>query len=179
MSNQTRLYNTKLERPFFVSPPEFLSRKTLLEIKPILDALAVISKNRALETYFFENSGLMTYMGLDGALNKNKLKSLAEEMGLDFKDKNSHPELETALRAEMLQSYPGLISKLKSVDLQIDINNETCWNLSIELIRKTANCKQSVDKELIEENEDPNSDFWSQQSVEEIGKYAQNFCRFV
>jgi hypothetical protein len=179
MSNQIRLINTVLDRPFFVSPPEFISRKTLLEIKPILDSLSQISKNLALEKYFYENSAIMAYMSLDGQLNAKKLKETAEQMGLDFKDKKSLPEIEGQLRSEMLQSYPGIISKLKSLDLEIDINNPQAWEESVKLIRATGICKQQVDKDLIDENEDPNSDFWSAQSVEEIGKYCQNFRRYM
>lgn len=178
-SNQVRLINTKLDRPFFVTPPEFISRKTLLEIKPILDQLSQISKNLALEKYFYENSSIMQYMSLDGQLNQKKLKELADEMGLDIKDKKSLPEIEAQLRTEMIASYPGIISKLKSLDLEIDINNEVAWQESIKLIRATGVCKQQVDKDLIDENEDPNADFWSAQSVEEIGKYCQNFRRYM
>ena len=179
MSSQIRLMNTVLERPFFVSSPEFISRKTLLEIKPILDTLSQISKNLALEKYFYENSAIMAFMSLDGQLNQKKLKETAEEMGLDIKDKKSLPEIEAQLRSEMLQSFPGIISKLKSLDLEIDINNPTAWEESVKLIRATGVCKQQVDKDIIDENEDPNSDFWSAQSIEEIGKYCQNFRRYM
>lgn len=179
MQNQIKLHNPELERPFFVSQPDFISRKLLMEIKPILDDIATISKNRALEKYFMENPSIMEYISITGVLNSKKVHEIGKDMGLDTSDKKAYAEAENAVRSEMIASYPGMITSMKSYDVEIDINNEKAWALSIELIRKTGVCKQAVDKDLIEKHEDANDDFWNSQSIEEIGKYAQFFRKYM
>ena len=179
MPNQVKLQNTELNRPFFVAHPEFISRKMLMEMKPLLDKLAAISRNRALEKYFMETPGIMEYISVNGVINAKKVKEVAKEMGLDAKDKTAYAEAETQVRADMLASYPGLLTSMKSYDVEIDPNDEIAWGLCIELIRLTGEVKQTVDKELLEKHEDPNGDFWNGQSVEEVGKYAQFFRRWM
>lgn len=178
-TNQIRLINIELNRPFFVSSPEFISRKMVMEIKPILDELATISRNRALEKYFLENPGILEYISSQGVINIKKVKEMAVEMGLDPKDKNALAEAESQVRNEMISAYPGVLTNMRNYDLEIDIHDQRAWNLSIELIRQVGVVKQQVDKDLLEKNDDPNNEFWSEQSVEEIGKFAQFFRRFV
>lgn len=179
MQNQIKLQNTELERPFFVSQPEFISRKMLMEVKPTLDAIAQISRNRALEKYFMDNPSIMEYISMSGVINSKKVKEVGEEMGLDIKDKKAYAEAENQVRTDMIASYPGILQSMKSYDVEIDINDEKAWALCIDLIRKTGVCKQNVDKELLEKWEDPQSDFWNSQSIEEVGKYAQFFRRYM
>ena len=179
MQNQIKLQNTELERPFFVSQPEFISRKLLMDVKETLDAIAQISRNRALEKYFMENPSIMQYISMAGLINPKKVKELGEEMGLDIKDKKAYAEAENQVRTDMIASYPGILQSMKSYDVEIDINDEKAWALCIELIRKTGVCKQNVDKELLDRWEDPQSEFWNSQSIEEVGKYAQFFRRYM
>ena len=179
MQNQIKLQNTELERPFYVAQPEFISRKMLMEVKETLDAIAQISRNRALEKYFMENPSIMEYISMSGVINTKKVKEVGEEMGLDIKDKKAYAEAENQVRTDMIASYPGILQSMKSYDVEIDINDEKAWALCIDLIRKTGVCKQNVDKELLEKWEDPQSDFWNSQSIEEVGKYAQFFRRYM
>lgn len=179
MTNQVKLQNTELERPFFISQPEFISRKMLQDIKPTLDGLASISRNRALEKYFMDNPAIMEYISMSGVINPKKVKEVGEEMGLDIKDKKAFAEAENQVRVDMIASYPGVITSMKSYDIEIDINDQKAWELCIDLIRQTGVCKQNVDKELLEKHEDPNGDFWNSQSIEEVGKYAQFFRRYM
>lgn len=179
MQNQIKLHNTELDRPFYVSQPEFVSRKLLMEVKPVLDQLSTISRNRALEKYFMENPAILEYVSMSGVINAKKIKEVGEEMGLDIKDKKAYAEAETQVRADMIGSYPGIVTSMKSYDVEIDPNDERAWGLCIELIRKTGVCKQNVDKELLEKHEDPSDDFWNSQSVEEVGKYAQFFRKYM
>ena len=177
-TNQIRLLNTDLERPFYVASPEFISRKMLTEIKPILDNLASISRNRALEKYFLENPAILEYISAQGVINPRKVKEMCEEMGLDSKDKKALAEAEGQVRQEMIASFPGVLTNMKTYDMEIDPNDETAWALSIELIRAIGVCKQQVDKDLLEKNDDPNNEFWNAQSVEEVGKFAQFFRKY-
>lgn len=179
MQNQIKLQNTELERPFYVAQPEFISRKMLMEVKETLDAIAQISRNRALEKYFMENPSIMEYISMSGVINTKKVKEVGEEMGLDIKDKKAYAEAENQVRTDMIASYPGILQSMKSYDVEIDINDEKAWALCIDLIRKTGVCKQNVDKELLDKHEDPQSDFWNSQSIEEVGKYAQFFRRYM
>jgi len=179
MQNQIKLQNTELERPFYVSQPEFISRKMLMEVKETLDAIAQISRNRALEKYFMDNPSIMEYISMSGVINSKKVKEVGEEMGLDIKDKKAYAEAENQVRTDMIASYPGILQSMKSYDVEIDINDEKAWALCIDLIRKTGVCKQNVDKELLDKWEDPQSDFWNSQSIEEVGKYAQFFRRYM
>jgi hypothetical protein len=179
MTNQVKLHNTELDRPFFVSMPEFISRKLLIDIKPTLDGIAQISRNRALEKYFMDNPAIMEYISMSGVVNPKKVKEVAEEMGLDPKDKKAYAEAEGQVRTDMITSFPGIVQSMKSYDIEIDINDEKAWALCIDLIRQTGVCKQTVDKEILEKNEDPNGEFWNSQSIEEVAKYAQFFRRYI
>lgn len=179
MQNQIKLHNPELDRPFFVSQPEFISRKLLQDIKPILDGLATVGRNRALEKYFMDNPQILEYISTTGVINAKKVKETAEEMGLDAKDKKAYAEAENQVRNDMIASFPGIVTSLKSYDIEIDINDQKAWELCVELIRKTGVCKQNVDKELLEKWDDPNSDFWNSQSIEEVGKYGQFFRKYM
>lgn len=179
MTNQIKLHNTELDRPFYVSQPEFISRKLLMEIKPTLDAIAQISRNIALEKYFMDNPAILEYMTMSGQINAKKVKEVATEMGLDFSNKKAYEEAENQVRTDMMSSFPGIVQSMKSYEVEININDEKAWGLCIELIRKTGVCKQNVDKELLDKNEDPNNDFWNSQSIEEVGKYAQFFRKYM
>lgn len=178
-TNQIRLVNTDLNRPFYVSTPEFISRKMLMEIKPTLDALANISRNRALEKFFLDNPTILEYISGNGVINAKKVKEMATEMGLDPKDKNSYSEAEAQVRNEMIASFPGIMTAMKSYDMEIDVNDQMAWNLSIELIRATGVIKNEVDKNLVENHSDPNDDFWNSQAIEEVVKYAQFFRKYM
>lgn len=179
MTNQVKLHNTELDRPFYVSQPEFISRKLLMEIKPLLDEIAQISRNKALEKYFMDNPAILEYISMTGVVNSKKVKEVAEEMGLDPKDKKAYAEAESQVRTDMISSFPGIVQSMKSYDVEININDEKAWELCIELIRRTGVCKQNVDKELLDKHEDPNDDFWNSQSIEEVGKYAQFFRKYM
>ena len=177
-NKQIKLLNPELGRHFFVQMPEFVSRKLIQDIKPILDKLAEISRNVSLEKYFMENAGILEYISMTGTINAKKVKDICKEMGIDSTDKKAYAQGEEQVRAELMKSYPGIISAMKTYDLEVDPSNDQAWQIAVELIRKTGIVKQDADKELIETHEDANDDFWSSQSVEEVGNYAQFFRKY-
>lgn len=177
-TKQIKLLNPELGRHFFVQMPEFVSRKMVQDIKPLLDKLAEISRNISLEKYFMQNAGILEYISMTGTINATKVKEICKEMGIDASDKKAYQQGEEQVRAELMKSYPGIISAMKTYDLEVDPSNDEAWQVAVQLIRKTGIVKQEVDKDLIENHEDANDDFWSSQSVEEVGNYAQFFRKY-
>ena len=171
--------NQELERAFYATAPTTISRKVLQEVKPILDEIATISRNLDLEIYFTENASILQWMNLNGTLNSRKVKATAEELQIDISTPAGLKSAEDQVRAEVMASFPGLVKAFRSYRMEIDPNDDKSWALAIDLIRKTAVIANDVDKTLIESNDDPAGEFWSNQDVQEVQNYVQHFRQFM